>query len=110
MSLHICFEDFDSWTDNISPFHIHPNTDKVHDLSEFGHSLIIKNLDSIDSLEEFLVGTSLFKADFTMQYIYYGQYLYTTEKQNEFKENIHIISNNIKNSDWNINVVVYTPK
>jgi hypothetical protein len=117
MPLRMCYDDEDgkgvAWheiEDHVSPFNIHPDIEKVYNLSEFGYSFIIQHGSDQDILEEFCQGTTLSKDDFQQKYLYFGQYLYTTEKQYEFKVNFDKISRNIKNSAWNLNTYIYVPK
>jgi hypothetical protein len=95
--------------DNISPFCIHPDVNKVYKLSEFGFAFIIKNGDDQNILEDFCKDTSLTKDDFTKRYIYYGEYLYTTDKQTEFANDFVKLVENVNNSGWYINTMIYKP-
>jgi type II restriction/modification system DNA methylase subunit YeeA len=47
--------------------------------------------------------------DFERVYIYYGCYIYKTEKQLDFKNNLELFFKNIENSNWNLNTMVYIP-
>lgn len=96
------------FSDHISPFRKHPETKSYH-LSDFGYCFIIQHGSSLSILDEFLYGTNLKITDFERNYIYHAQYLYTTTKQQEFLNLFEIIKENVRNSLWNLNTLIYIP-
>lgn len=113
MSLHM----FDghrycSWKDNISPFRIHPLNDFKHDLSQYGYCFIVHNANSFFEEIEFVCKNTEFdaKTDFNKLYIYYGQTLYITHKQDVFHKYIDTIRENIARYPYSSKIIVYVPK
>jgi len=96
------------FSDNISPFRIHPES-KLYHLSDFGFCFIIQHGSSFSILDEFLLGTNLTITDFERNYIYHAQYLYTTRKQDELYKMFEIIKLNVRISRWNLNTLICIP-
>jgi hypothetical protein len=48
--------------------------------------------------------------DFQVNYIYFGQYLFTTEKQDVIREHSDVIYKNIKSSAWDLYTVFHIPE
>ncbi len=97
--------------ENISPFCIHPDVETMHSLDEFGCCLVVSNaVDHEKSIIDiFCQNTPLSSDDFVTKYIYFGQYLFTTDKQDIIRKHSDIIAYNIKCSAWDLYTVFYVP-
>lgn len=107
MSLH--FSDKSNFQENISPFNIHPDINTLYNLCVFGYCFVIHNGSDKSILKEFCKNSNMTENDFERVYIYYGCYIYKTEKQLDFKNNLELFFKNIENSNWNLNTMVYIP-
>ena len=97
-------------SDTISPFCIHPDTETMHTLSTFGYCFVVSNAaDDKSIIDIFCKNTPLDQNDFQMHYIYFGQYLFTTPKQDMLGAHINTIVTNVKSSAWDLYTVLHVP-
>ena len=99
--------------DNISPFCIHPDVETMYSLDEFGCCFVINGNADDDIavvVSIFCNDTPLSVNDFQVNYIYFGQYLFTTEKQDVIREHSDVIYKNIKSSAWDLYTVFHIPE
>lgn len=113
MSLHM-FDGhrFLTWKDTISPFRIHPINDAKHDLSQYGYSFIVHNANSFFEEIEFVCQNTEFhaKKDFHYLYIYHGQTLYITHKEDVFHRHIDTIRENVAKYPYSSKILLYIPQ
>lgn len=96
-------------TDTVSPFCIHPDVETMHNLSEFGYCIVVSHADDKGILEIFCKDTPLCPEDFELNYIYFGQFLFTTTRQDLFAAHVDTITQNIRSSAWDLYTIVHVP-